>query len=178
MGGERVFRRGSPGRGLTHAEAATRAIALGGRFDGHELPQDIHATTKLAASALAGLGLMGVAKDVYPHDGTTYSYVAGFAEVEVDLETGKPTLIDYLGMGDIGTVINPRSMAAQVRCGSCLGIGHALTQKWVADPHYGVPLAKRFHYNKPLTILDVPRTMHADAVNLPDPETPTGARCW
>ncbi|MFN7984097.1 MAG: xanthine dehydrogenase family protein molybdopterin-binding subunit [Vicinamibacterales bacterium] len=176
VGGERVFRRGSPGRGLTYAEAATRAIALGGRFDGHELPQDIHATTKLAASALAGLGLMGVAKDVYPHDGTTYSYVAGFAEVEVDLETGKPTLIDYLGMGDIGTVINPRSMAAQVRGGSCLGIGHALTQKWVYDPHYGVPLAKRFHYNKPLTILDVPRTMHADAVNLPDPETPTGAR--
>lgn len=176
LGGERVYRRGSPGRGLTYAEAATRAIALGGRFDGHELPEDIHATTKLAATALAGLGLMGVAKDVYPHDGTTYSFVAGFAEVEVDLETGKPTLIDYLGMGDIGTVINPRSMSAQIRGGSCLGIGHALTQKWVYDPHYGVPLAKRFHYNKPLTILDVPRTMHADAVNLPDPETPTGAR--
>ncbi len=176
VGGERVYRRGNPGRGLSFADAATRAIALGGRFDGHELPQEIHATTKAAASALAGLGLMGVAKDVYPHDGTTYSFVAGFAEVEVDLETGKPTLVDYLGMGDIGTVINPRSMAAQLRGGSCLGIGHALTQKWVYDPHYGVPLAKRFHYNKPLTILDVPRTMHADAINLPDPETPTGAR--
>jgi CO/xanthine dehydrogenase Mo-binding subunit len=113
---------------------------------------------------------------VYPHDGTTYSFVAGFAEVEVDLETGKPTLIDYLGMADIGTVINPRSMAAQVCGGSCLGIGHALTQKWVYDPHYGLPLAKRFRDNKPLTILDVPEVMHADAVGLPDPETPVGAR--
>ena len=176
LGGERVFRRGSPSRGLTYAQAATRAIALGGRYDGHELPQEIHPTTKAAATGLAGLGLMGVAKDVYPHDGTTFSFVAGFAEVEVDLETGKPTLIDYLGMADIGTVINPRSMAAQVKGGSCLGIGHALTQKWVYDPHYGVPLAKRFHYNKPLTILDVPVVMHADAVGLPDPETPTGAR--
>jgi CO/xanthine dehydrogenase Mo-binding subunit len=176
LGGERVFRRGNPGRGLTYAQAATRALALGGRYDGHELPDDIHPTTKAAATALAGLGLMGVAKDGYKHDGTTFSFVAGFAEVEVDLETGKPTLIDYFGMADIGTVINPRSMAAQVSGGSCLGIGHALTQRWVYDPHYGVPLAKRFHYNKPLTILDVPRVMHADAVGLPDPETPVGAR--
>ena len=37
---------------------------------------------------LAGLGLMGVAKDTYPRDGETYSFVAGFAEVEVDVETG------------------------------------------------------------------------------------------
>ncbi len=176
LGGERVFHRGSPGRGLTYAQAATRAIELGGRYDGHELPEDIHSTTKVAAAALAGVGLMGVAKDTYPRDGTTYSFVAGFAEVEVDLETGKSTLIDYFGMADIGTVINPRSMVAQVGGGSCLGIGHALTQKWVYDPHYGVPLAKRFHHTKPLTILDVPRSMQADAVGLPDPETPVGAR--
>ncbi|MEQ1912954.1 MAG: molybdopterin cofactor-binding domain-containing protein, partial [Vicinamibacterales bacterium] len=176
LGGERVFRRGNSSRGLTYAQAATRAIALGGKYDGHELPENLHPTTKAAGAALAGLGLMGVAKDTYPRDGTTYSFVAGFAEVEVDLETGKPTLIDFLGMADIGTVINPRSMVAQVNGGSCLGIGHALCQKWVYDPHYGVPLAKRFHYNKPLTILDVPVTMHADAVGLPDPETPVGAR--
>jgi CO/xanthine dehydrogenase Mo-binding subunit len=119
---------------------------------------------------------MGVAKDTYPRDGTTYSFVAGFAEVEVDLETGKPTLVDYLGMADIGTVINPRSMTAQVAGGSCLGIGHALCQKWVYDPHYGVPLAKRFYQNKPLTILDIPSRMQAGAVELPDPETPVGAR--
>ena len=176
LGGERMFRRGHPSRGITYAQAATRVIALGGRYDGHELPEETHPTTTAAAAALAGLGLMGVAKDVYPRDGTTYSFVAGFSEVEVDLETGKPTLIDYFGMADIGTVINPRSMAAQVSGGSCLGIGHALCQKWVYDPHYGVPLAKRFHYNKPLTILDIPVTMHADAVGLPDPETPVGAR--
>lgn len=176
LGGERVFQRRNPGRGLTYAQAATRALALGGRYDGHELPEDIHASTKAAATALAGLGLMGVAKDTYPRDGTTYSFVAGFAEVEVDLETGKPTLIDYLGMADIGTVINPRSMAAQVAGGSCLGIGHALFQKWAYDPHYGVALAKRFHHNKPLTILDIPTALPAGAVELPDPETPVGAR--
>jgi len=176
LGGERVYRRGSPGTGMSYARAATRAIELGGKYDGHELPADIHAVTKASGAALAGLGLMGVAKDSYPRDGDTYSFVAGFAEVEVDVETGKATLIDYLGVADVGTVVNPRSLAGQIDGGSCLGIGHALCQKWVYDPQYGLPLAKRFHYNKPLTILDIPETLQFAALDLPDPETPVGAR--
>src|SRR5574339_514993 len=59
---ERVIRRGG-GRGLTLAQAAQRAIALGGTYDGHELPEDINAITKVSAAALAGQGLMGVARD-------------------------------------------------------------------------------------------------------------------
>jgi CO/xanthine dehydrogenase Mo-binding subunit len=128
IGGERVYRRGNQAIGMSYARAAARALELGGRYDGHELPEDIHAVTRASATALAGLGLMGVAKDAYPRDGDTYSFAVGFAEVEVDLETGKPTLIDYLGVADAGTVINPRSLAAQVDGGSCLGIGHALCQ--------------------------------------------------
>ena len=164
-----------PERGLTYAQAATRAVALGGRFDGHELPDDIHAMTKAAATQLAGLGLMGVAKDVYPRDGDTYGFVAGFAEVEVDVETGVVSLIDFLSVGDVGTVVNPRSLIAQLNGGCCLGIAHALFQKLVYDPHYGVSLARRFHYNKPLTIMDIPQ-MKAVALEIPDPETPTGAK--
>jgi len=94
LANERVHRRDNPSRGLTYAQAAARAIVLGGKFDGHELPADIHPMTKKSAAALAGLGLMGVAKDTYPHDGDTYSFVVGFAEVEVDLETGKTRVVD------------------------------------------------------------------------------------
>ena len=36
LGNERVYRRGNPGGGLTYAQAAKRAIALGGKYDGHE----------------------------------------------------------------------------------------------------------------------------------------------
>jgi CO/xanthine dehydrogenase Mo-binding subunit len=102
--------------------------------------------------------------------------VIGFAEVEVDVETGEVRLLDYVGVGDIGTVVNPRSLRAQILGGSCLGIAHALMQKWVYDQHYGVPLATRFYSNKPLTILDVPSRMQAEALGTPDPETPVGAR--
>jgi xanthine dehydrogenase molybdenum-binding subunit len=179
VAGERVFGRGSPGRGLTFAQAAQRAIALGGRFDGHELPADVNAATKLAAAGLAGLGLMGVAKDNYPRDGDTYSFVIGFAEVEVDVETGTVRLVDFLGVGDVGTIVNPRSLLAQINGGSCLGIAHALFQHLAYDPQYGLSLARRFHYNRPLTILDVPvaeSRLQAAALGIADPETPTGAR--
>jgi xanthine dehydrogenase molybdenum-binding subunit len=176
LGGERVYRRSQPGRGLSFAAAATRAIALGGRYDGHDLPDDIHPMTKAAAGQLAGLGLMGVAKDTYPRDGDTYSFVAGFAEVEVDVETGVVRLIDFLSVGDVGTVVNPRSLTAQLNGGVCLGIAHALYQRLVYDPHYGLSLARRFYNNRPLTILDVPHTMPAVALGIPDPETPVGAR--
>ena len=57
---------------------------------------------------------MGVAKDTYPRDGDTYSFVVGFAEVEVDVETGKVDLVDYLAVGDVGTVVNPRSLHGQM----------------------------------------------------------------
>jgi len=132
--------------------------------------------TKTSATALAGLGVMGVAKDTYPHDGDTWSFVVGFAEVEVDVETGRTTLVDYLAVADVGTIVNPRSLHGQILGGINLGIGHALQQKWVYDQHYGVPLAKRFYHTKPLTIADIPATMATEVVGLADPETPVGAR--
>ncbi|MBI3048840.1 MAG: xanthine dehydrogenase family protein molybdopterin-binding subunit [Acidobacteria bacterium] len=176
VGGERVFRRDNPSRGMSYVQAARRAIELGGRYDGHELPKDINPMTRASATALAGLGLMGVAKDTYGRDGVTYSFVIGFAEVEVDIETGAVRVVDFLGVGDVGTVVNPRSLLAQIKGGACLGIAHALFQKSVVEPRYGVSLTDRFHYSKPLTILDVPVAMQADALDLPDPETPVGAR--
>jgi len=176
IGGERVFRRGNATQGLTFAQAAQRAIELGGEYDGHELPGDINEMTRASATALAGVGLMGVARDNYPRDGATFSFTAGFAEVEVDVETGAVTLVDYLGVADVGTVINPRSLIAQINGGCCLGIAHALFQKAVVDPRYGVSLGDRFHYSKPLSILDVPARLQAEALGLPDPETPVGAR--
>jgi xanthine dehydrogenase molybdenum-binding subunit len=158
------------------AKAAQRAIELGGVYDGHELPKDINAVTRRSATALAGQGLMGVAKDNYKRDGATYSFVAAFAEVEVDVETGVYDLLDYHAVADVGSVIHPRSLGGQILGRSILGIGHAIGHKWVYDQRYGVALAKRFYQNKPPTILDVPTNMSWSAVELPDPETPVGAK--
>ena len=136
----------------------------------------MNAFTRDSIAALAGQGLVAAAKDNYPHDGTAYSYVASFAEVEVDLETGKYTLVDFLAYADVGTVIHPSALGGQILGRSTLGIGHAIGQHWVFDPQYGVMVSTRFHQNKPPTILDVPVNMQWGAVDLPDPESPVGAR--
>ena len=166
----------SGGRSMTFAQAAQKAIELGGKFDGHEAPEDVNAFTKRSLAGLAGQGLIAVAKDAYPRDGQTQSYTVGFAEVEVDVETGHYEILEFTAIADVGTVMNPRSLRGQTFGGIMLGIGHAICQKWVYDQHYGVPLAKRFHYNKPPTILDAPLNFKWDAVGLADPETPVGAR--
>ena len=174
LAGERIS--DGRGRSMSLADVAQRAIELGGRYDGHELPEDINEYTTRSATALAGQGLMGVARDNYERDGTTFSFVAGFAEVEVDVETGAYRIVDYVAVGDSGTIIHPKSYGGQILGRSVLGMGHALAQKTVYDQHYGLPLAKRLYQSRPPTILDVPRNMRWDAVNLPDPETPVGAR--
>jgi CO/xanthine dehydrogenase Mo-binding subunit len=172
---ERVFRKGG-GAGMTLAQAAKYAIQLGGVYDGHEAAADLHKLTKASVAALVGQGLVAAAKDNYPRDGSTFSYVASFAEVEVDLETGKYYIVDFLASADVGTVIHPRALGGQVLGRSVLGIGHAIGQKWVFDPHYGQMVSKRFYQNKPPTILDVPVDMQWTALDIPDPETPVGAR--
>ena len=65
---------------------------------------------------------MGVARDTYPGAGMPFSFVAGFAEVEVDVETGHYDLLDYLGVADVGTVLHPRSLGGQILGRSMLGI--------------------------------------------------------
>src|SRR5271156_3489912 len=175
VGGERVYRKGG-GAGITFAQAAQHAIKLGGIYDGHEAPADVNKFTKASVAALAGQGLVAAARDNYPRDGVTHSYVASFAEVEVDVETGHYHIVDFLAYADVGSVIHPAALGGQILGRSTLGIGHAIGQKWVFDPHYGVMLSKRFYYTKPPTILDVPVDMQWEALDIPDPETPAGAR--
>ncbi len=171
----RVFHKGGGG-GMTFAEAAQRAIALGGIYDGHEANPEVNKMTKASVAGLAGKGLVVSAKDKFPHDGNSFSYVASFAEVEVDVETGKYFITDFLAYADVGTVLHPAALGGQILGRTTLGIGHAIGQKWVFDPHYGAPVARRFYQNKPPTILDVPNDMQWEALDIPDPETPVGAR--
>ena len=172
---ERVFHKGGGGS-MTLAQAAQHAIKLGGIYDGHEAPADVNKVTKASIAALAGQGLIASAKDKFPHDGQSFSYVACFAEVEADVETGKYHITDYLAVADVGTVIHPKALGGQITGRSVLGIGHAIGQKWVFDPQYGHFVSRRFYHTKPPTILDVPVNMQWAALDMPDPETPVGAR--
>jgi CO/xanthine dehydrogenase Mo-binding subunit len=170
-----VIRKGG-GVVMTWAQAAERAIKAGGIYDGSELPKEINAMTRAAATAHKGRGLMGVARDNLPRDGQTYGFMSAFAEVEVDVETGVWTILEFVGIADVGTVIHPHSLSGQMLGGGIQGIGHVRSQKLVYDPHYGAGLATRMHHNKPPTILDIPKNSQWGAVGLPDPTNPIGAK--
>ena len=74
-------------------------------------------------------------------------------------------------------MIHPRSLGGQVLGGSMLGIGHAIGQNWVYDQHYGVPLAQAVLSQQAAD--DSRRAAERCSgrrVELPDPETPVGAR--
>ena len=175
-GGETVFARANPSRRLGYAQAAERAIALGGRFSGHEVPDDLNPITAASVANLAGSGLIGVARDNLPHDGTVPALAAGFIEIELDVETGAFEIIDYLGVADCGTVVHPQGLAAQVKGGAVMGFGMAALERHVYDRRYGVAGNIGFHQAKPPSCLDVPSRLDWAATDIADPQNPVGAK--
>jgi CO/xanthine dehydrogenase Mo-binding subunit len=161
---------------LTYADAAKRAIELGGRFDGHEVAEDLNPITVAAAAGVAGTGLVGVAKDNLAHTGLSPALAAGFMEIELDLETGKYEILDYVGAVDCGTVIHPMGLATQIKSGAVMGIGLAGYEHHIYDPQNGLPGNVNLLQAKPPSYLDVPAHMTTAAVDMPDPENPIGAK--
>ena len=176
IGGEKVFLRTDPSKSLTYAAAAQRAIALGGKFDGHEPPKDINPMTAAAVMGLAGSGLVGAAKDNLPITASPAAFAVGFAEVSLDIETGKYDIVDYLAVADCGTVIHPQSLATQIKGGGVMGFGLAGLERQIYDPQNGLPGNVGLIQTKPASYLDVPSEMHAAWVDMPDPQSPLGTK--
>jgi xanthine dehydrogenase molybdenum-binding subunit len=176
LDGERVVSRSDPGSAMTFAECARRAIELGGAFSGEEVPQDINPMTRHSVEGLAGTGLIGVAKDNLEKNGTVPALAAGFITIELDVETGRFKILDYLGVADCGTVIHPQGLANQVRGGAVMGFGLACYERHVYDPRLGLPANVGLHECKIPTYLDVPAEMDWAAVDQPDPQSPIGAK--
>jgi xanthine dehydrogenase molybdenum-binding subunit len=122
---ESVFRRDAPSRRMTFAQAARWAIDMGGPYSGRNLPDDLNDMTRRSAEAMAGTGLLGVARDSDRHTGTVPALAAGFIEIQLDTDTGMIEIIDYLGVADCGTVLHPQSLATQVKGGAVMGFGMA-----------------------------------------------------
>ncbi|HZF25390.1 MAG TPA: xanthine dehydrogenase family protein molybdopterin-binding subunit [Steroidobacteraceae bacterium] len=174
--GTKVFAKASPSKSLTYGAAAQRAIDLGGKFSGKEMPEDINPLTKASVTALSGTGLIGVAKDKLPVNGQPAAFIAAFIHIELDLETGQHRILEFLSVGDCGTVIHPQGLATQLKGGSVQGFGMACLEHMVYDPQNGLPATVGLHQAKPATYLDVPLEMHTDAVDKPDPTSPLGTK--
>jgi xanthine dehydrogenase molybdenum-binding subunit len=176
LANETVFLKTDPTKALTFAQAAQRAIEIGGKYDGHEAPEDIFFITKDAVKNIAGQGLVGVAKDNIDLTGTVPTLATGFMMIELDIETGKYEILDYVGTADCGTVLHPQGLDQQIRGGAVMGIGMATLEHVVYDPQNGLPANVGLYMAKPPSSLDVPSEMIVQAVDKPDPQNPVGAK--
>lgn len=80
-------------------------------------------------------------------------FMVGMAEVEVDPETGSVDVIDYVGVVDCGTAINPALARVQTEGGLLQGIGMALTEDVRCDEN-GRLLSRSFMQYKIPSRLD------------------------
>lgn len=173
---ETVFNTSDDSKIMTFAEVGTKAIELGGEWDGHEYPDNINDVTKSAMNYVQGVGLVAVAKDELPKEGSVPGMATGYCMIELDTETGKFDILEYHSVADCGTVMHPQGLEQQLRGGAVMGIGEAVLDRMVYDPQNGLCATVGLYQTKPPSIYDVPSNMEMHAVNKPDPQNPFGVK--
>ncbi len=175
LGKEKVTHKSDASKSLTFKEAAEKAIALGGKYSGKEVPEDLNAITKQSVGMIAGTGLIAAAKDSLPRVGVTPGLSVSMAQIELDTETGKIEIKDMISVADCGTVLHPLGLGHQISGGNIMGIGMVM-ERHVYDPKLGIPASVGFHQGKLPTYLDVPVEVGWAAVEKPDPQNPIGVK--
>jgi aerobic carbon-monoxide dehydrogenase large subunit len=130
-------------------------------YVGHKLPNDV--TPGLDETVFYDPTGMGSPSGVH------------LAYVEVDPETEIVSILDYVAVDDVGTLINPRLAAGQIHGGVVQGIAQALYEEVSYDPDSGQLLTG--------SLLDyaVPRAEHVPNITslfqeTPSPTNPLGVK--
>lgn len=118
-------------------------------------------------------GVVGIA--FYAYNPAAKSWGAGFAEVEVDMESGRVRVLRLAMAHDVGRAIHLDGVEAQIHGGGIFGLGYGLTEELLVDPNSGIPVNPALQWYRPLTILDYP-PLEAIVVEVPDPSGPLGAK--
>jgi len=90
-----------------------------------------------------------------PRKGSSTSFVAQVAEVEVDRETGQVKLRNFISAHDVGTIINPLGHQGQIDGEAIMAIGTGLMEELIDDQ--GKIVTTHLGEYKIPNILDIPR---------------------
>lgn len=85
------------------------------------------------------------------------SYIANFAEVEVDTETGEVKVLYFVAAHDIGKAINRLTTEGQIHGGIQMGLGYGTSEEILLDPVTGKPLNNSFKKYKIYKAKDMPK---------------------
>ncbi len=102
------------------------------------------------------------------------SFAGVIADVEVDMETGKTTVLRFTAVQDAGRAIHPSYVEGQMQGGSVQGIGWALNEEYWMNSDGRMMNSSLLDYRMPTT-LDVPM-IDTQIVEVPNPAHPFGVR--
>jgi putative selenate reductase molybdopterin-binding subunit len=131
------------------------------------------ATLTNAKRLLAEGGIVGLGRYVY--ELSTNAWGSCFAEVEVDMRTGQVDVLRLVVAHDIGRVLYPAGAEGQIHGGAMQGLGYAMTEDLVLDPHSRAAVNASYHEYRPPTSLDYPEIVPI-LLEAPSRSGPFGAK--
>nr|WP_152804289.1 molybdopterin cofactor-binding domain-containing protein [Alkalibaculum sporogenes] len=145
-------------------------------FDGQKIYNSEKSITldKLAQKLVVGDGNYLMANASHSSLSSPPPFMAGFVEIELDTQTGKIDIIDFFGIVDCGTTINPKLAKIQVEGGIVQGIGMALYEE-VSYSTTGKMMNNSFMQYKIPSRLDI-GNIHVNFESSYEPTGPFGAK--
>jgi CO/xanthine dehydrogenase Mo-binding subunit len=134
-------------------------------------------TFKAAAAKLPSTGGMvqGRADLVSTNVGKVGAcFGAHIADVHVDRDTGKVTVLRYTAIQDVGRAIHPAYVEGQIQGGAVQGIGMALNEEYVYNDDGSMANSSFLDYRMPVAN-DLP-AIDTVLVEVPNPGHPFGVR--
>jgi carbon-monoxide dehydrogenase large subunit len=104
-----------------------------------------------------------------------YPYGCHVCEVDIDRETGKVTIVNYVTVDDVGRAVNPMIIHGQTHGGIAQGVGQALMEKSHYERETGQLISASFMDHAIPRASSLPSFV-TDISEVPSPSNPVGIR--
>ena len=139
-----------------------------------EAEAELKMTFKELAGQLGSTGGPIVGRATVNPSGVGGSFAGAMADVEVDPETGKVSILRFTAFQDAGKAIHPSYVEGQMQGGSVQGIGWALNEEYYMNEKGTMVNSSLLDYRMP-TSLDLPM-INTVIIEVPNPGHPFGVR--
>lgn len=165
-------------KGVPNQEKSIAEIAMQSHYFRLSFPDDPGFTSGLETTAVYDHPLTIMPAADRSHMGIFYpimGHVVHAVAVEVDAQTGKVQILDYVAVHDHGTLVNPMTVDGQIRGATVQGIGTALYEHFHYDEDGQLLTASFADYHMP-TSMEIPADIRIGHLETPSPYTEYGIK--
>jgi len=155
-------------------ETSVDNIELSNGVFQHSADSELKMSFKDLAGKLPDIGGPVVGRANLIPGGPGSAFATHLVDVEVDVDTGKVTILRYTAAQDVGRAIHPSYVEGQIQGGVVQGIGWALNEEYFMNDDGNLMNVSLLDYRMP-TSLDLPM-IEAVIVEVPNPGHPYGVR--